>query len=325
MEANVIGVKDKNPNNQVETSVKVEDSVYSQNITSINEAKYNNAYRLFEEISSMFCKSSIASDNISTGSIPWTEDDKMNKVGEKFLSGLMEWQKTSKTLARLQEHLLELETQHTDELLQYQRQIEDINHELTNTRMTLRIKEDHEKSLNTEVLIAQLESANAELADTRLRLEESVEERENLSSVLESYEMTKKADIDMAVGSLKGQLLEANAKLSKMEKDFQSLKDDWDRLGMGKDEIEGLKQDRKLKNQTIEQLKKQVTTLSVALSSNFGTLKPTNDGDLIDKKVISNMLSHFLNAPEGKEDEMLVLLTRVLDMSDEQRTKVSLV
>lgn len=259
------------------------------------------------------------------GNIEWPTPA-YEQLGQRIQQRLIEGDKATKTLGRLQEHLLQLETDHTEELLAMQSQIDDLNQELTQTRLRVRQADEKKQAVASEESEQKVKHLEERLVESQRELAEARQQLDNLSSALDAYEIAKKADLDLATGSLKSKIMELLQQVEALKNESQQSREALEAIGMDRAQVLQLKSEHARQKEVIEKLQKQVSNLSIAATSSLGAYLPSSPAGaspaMVDKKVMANMICHYFNSPPEKRDEMLVLITRVLDMTDDERMKV---
>ncbi|KAI3635215.1 hypothetical protein MIR68_006781 [Amoeboaphelidium protococcarum] len=247
-----------------------------------------------------------------------------------------------KDIERLQQHLIDSEEQHTHELVQQEAMIDQLNSQVAKLSSQLQQLQSQDSTIKVLQLRQEVDDAHQaydDLDEENKKLLEQINEKssliQNLQDTLRALEMTKKKEIEMQSHSLLQQVKVQQQNLQILESELSQCRESMTELRIQTDN--SINQQQK----EIEQLRSQLTqaqSQSVAPKA-MQTLRLMSEGEAINKRLLANLLIkyfsclmeaetqdvHDRNANSGSKDvEILLLITRVLDMTDGDRVKIGL-
>ena len=225
--------------------------------------------------------------------------------------------KQQEKLQRLQQHLMDQEQQHTQDLLDMQQQLQQQQQQHTT---------DNAPSINQEEEVWEEEKKrwqeerdhmSAMMTEYRLTIS-------NLETAVETYELTKKTDVDIATAGLEEQLNQVQTELNHVQATLNAVRIENQRLQVELDakehRIRELEHER---GELLEQQQKQRRrSLQAGSSSSEMAARPQIQQDLM-----ANLLRQFFAvdvSDPGKKADVLVLITKVLEMTDVDREAMGL-
>ena len=288
------------------------------------------------------------------------QDEQLKRQSQELLDMDEKQANLKKEIARLRHHLAETEDQHTRDLLDLQAQLEHEQNGHISTRSKLETYQAmlHSTDESQQSEIAQLRDfkrqVEVKIVAARQQLDDSRGEADDLRAVLEGFEASKQAELDLVTTELKKQVDALQHALETESKHRQDLQNRWLSIGLSESEVRALKTQCQQQQDIIDNLQKQIANLSTALSSSTfyaaqpgeqsssitaqSPQSPTTAGStvlvrtaatpatLIDLSVMCNIIMQYFTCTDSqKRIEILMLLTKILKMTDDQRRQIGLV
>ncbi|KAI3646341.1 hypothetical protein MP228_009269 [Amoeboaphelidium protococcarum] len=245
-----------------------------------------------------------------------------------------------KDIERLQQHLIDSEEQHTHELVQQEAMIDQLNSQIAKLSSQLQQLQSQDSTIKVLQLRQEVDDAHLaydELDEENKKLLDQINEKssliQNLQDTLRALEMTKKKEIEMQNHSLLQQVKVQQQNLQILESELSQCRESMTELRIQSDNT--INQQQK----EIEQLRSQLTqaqSQSVAPKA-MQTLRLMSEGEAINKRLLANLLIKYFSClmeaevqdvhdrnSSSKDVEILLLITRVLDMTDGDRLKIGL-
>ncbi|KAJ3284802.1 hypothetical protein HDU79_007853 [Rhizoclosmatium sp. JEL0117] len=239
-------------------------------------------------------------------------------------------------LTTLQHHLAESEEAFTQDLVKTQSLVDEYRVQVETLERERETWEVMASEATNAVRIAEENSVEAqrELMEARAGLEEAVRGRErdlislgNLQAVLEEFQASKQAEIDLAIETMSKQLATATSSLQEYRARAEQAES---QLASVSETIASTSTTTDLTNQLAERtaevgkLRGRIISLETYLSE--AIRRAASADNQVDRRLISNLVVQFLGAPRGdsKRFEMLTVIASVLKLSDEEKVKVGL-
>ncbi|KAI9338195.1 hypothetical protein BDR26DRAFT_434673 [Obelidium mucronatum] len=252
----------------------------------------------------------------------------------KFTSLSLENEKLSKKLQALQHHMAESEEIYTQDLLRIQGTCDEYKMQLDSLERERENWESMASEGGAAIQIAQENAMEAqnEAMEAKMLLEEAIRNRErdlvslnNLQGVLEEFQASKQAEIELAIETISKQLATATKSLQEYrtraeQAELQLSEIDQTSLPNAAETQIQLQE----KNAEIGKLRGRVISLETYLSE--AIRRAASAENQVDRRLVSNLVVSFLSAPRGdsKRFEMLTVIASVLKLSDEDKVKIGL-
>ncbi|KAN0030134.1 hypothetical protein ACTA71_009895 [Dictyostelium dimigraforme] len=223
--------------------------------------------------------------------------------------------KSNKELARLRQHLIDMEDQHTTIDLENEERI---------SQLEQLLKKSNEQNINNQLMNEQINKLGKDLIEKDEQLRQSNQQLTNLNSVLEQFQADQEVTIQ-------NEVIHLEQKLEQYTKEIESLKrDQLDYIALQKkysnsqDQIQLLYQDIQSKTFDFIKLKEDIEPLKVAFDKTILRLGDMclQEQESVDKRVVSKL---FLNYFSGnKKTEILELIAKILNFSDAEKVSIGL-
>ncbi|XP_059505028.1 thyroid receptor-interacting protein 11 [Stegostoma tigrinum] len=242
-------------------------------------------------------------------------------------------QRLNQDLQRLRQHLIEMEESYTKEALA----AEDREAELRKRATFLGEKlassssavEDasHQASLQVESLQEQLQTIAKQRDEAMMQLNMSQEQVKqyamsltNLQMVIEQFQQEEKAMYATELEKYQKDIAEWKKKASNLEKTVTDLEQHLKEANDALDSASRLAEQLDLKEEQLEDLKKQVVTQQDMLEDAQRKLLNlvNNSEGRIDKVLMRNLFVSYFHTPKNKRDEAVRLLGNVLGLKKEE-------
>ncbi|RUS26473.1 hypothetical protein BC938DRAFT_470731, partial [Jimgerdemannia flammicorona] len=245
-------------------------------------------------------------------------------------------EQTTLELAQLRTHLLESSQEaarevgeREDELRAAQVRLDRVQREKEEWEL-LAMEERGTK----EQVLRRCRQLEKEAETHRVEVELVVKEREreaesltNLQAVLEEFQAAKESEIRFAVEGLQRQLNTANTSLQEFQRRALSAEEQLEQLQRDIARARQLEKEVKEKNLLIGKLRHEAVILNEHLVEAMRRLKQESSENNVDRRLMTNLLITFLNAPRGdrKRYDTLTVMASVLQLTDEQKEQVGLI
>ncbi|XP_071500706.1 uncharacterized protein [Diadema antillarum] len=248
-------------------------------------------------------------------------------------------QKLMRELERLRNHLIQMEDTYTQEALQAEEREKELRNRLSlaeehaHTSSTAVQSASKEANAQIENLLDQLTAVTEQKDKALMQLAMAQEESQqyilslsNLQVVLEQFQQEKEASIaaEVEVYQLRarekeriaGDLLKQNVELQERLSSAQEALDVASRLSEQLDKkeeaLEKMRSDMHKKDDILAEFQKR-----------FEEVSNTNETK-VDKPLVKNLFMNYVAAPQGKKEEVVKLISNVLNFSPEDMQKVGL-
>ncbi|XP_043553067.1 thyroid receptor-interacting protein 11 [Chiloscyllium plagiosum] len=242
-------------------------------------------------------------------------------------------QRLYQDLQRLRQHLIEMEESYTKEALA----AEDREAELRKRATFLGEKlassssavenASHQASLQVESLQEQLQTIAKQRDEAVMQLNTSQEQVKqyamsltNLQMVIEQFQQEEKAMYATELEKYQKDIAEWKKKASNLEKTVTDLEQHLKEANEALDSASRLAEQLDLKEEQLEDLKKQVVTQQDVLEDAQRKLLNlvNNSEGRIDKVLMRNLFVGYFHTPKNKRDEAIRLLGNVLGLKKEE-------
>ncbi|KAK5574424.1 hypothetical protein RB653_009699 [Dictyostelium firmibasis] len=223
--------------------------------------------------------------------------------------------KSNKELARLRQHLIDMEDQHTTIDLENEERI---------SQLEQLLNKSNEQNINNQLINEQINKLGKDLIEKDEQLRQSDQQLMNLNNVLEQFQADQEVTIQ-------NEVIHLQQKLEQYTKEIESLKKDQsDYIALQKkysnsqDQIQLLYQDIQSKTFDFIKLKEDIEPLKVAFDKTILRLGDMclQEQESVDKRVVSKL---FLNYFSGnKKTEILELIAKILNFSDAEKISIGL-
>jgi DNA repair exonuclease SbcCD ATPase subunit len=221
-------------------------------------------------------------------------------------------------LERLRAHLAETEETHTAELTLMQQHIDQLESELEQARQAVTDK--------PPVVVNTVDNhSEQELSRVRLENQLLASQLEELNALLAGYEQAKRTEYDLVTGRLKADLALVSQELASERQQLANERETCSHLQQQLEKLQYRQQQAQQQKQLLS-LAETRTDIADLQSQQQHSQQPP--GDLVDKAAVRALLLQYL-APHTQtavteQNEILALLSRVLDFSTEDRQLIGL-
>jgi len=152
------------------------------------------------------------------------------------------------------------------------------------------------------------------------------ESASNLHNVLQEFQATKDQELRETLGDLHSQLQCTSKSLAEFKQRAMAAEAKLAAVHSDSEKSSALQQEVKEKNLLIGKLRHEAVILNEHLTEALRRLKKDTSENNVDRRLITNILMSFFNAPraDSKRFEMLSLLASILSWSDEDRERAGL-
>ncbi|KAM9960101.1 hypothetical protein ACTFIW_009226 [Dictyostelium discoideum] len=223
--------------------------------------------------------------------------------------------KSNKELARLRQHLIDMEDQHTTIDLENEERI---------SQLEQLLKKSNEQNINNQLMNEQIIKLGKDLIEKDEQLRQSNQQLTNLNSVLEQFQADQEITIQNEVIHLEQKLEQNNKEIESLKKDQLGYIDLQKKYSNAQDQIQLLYQDIQSKTFDFIKLKEDIEPLKVAFDKTILRLGDMclQEQESVDKRVVSKL---FLNYFSGnKKTEILELIAKILNFSDAEKISIGL-
>nr|XP_018910828.1 PREDICTED: thyroid receptor-interacting protein 11-like isoform X2 [Bemisia tabaci] len=242
-------------------------------------------------------------------------------------------------LERLKSHLVSVEETYTQELMNAEKQIEELQTRLSSadervkssstayTSASIRANQQVESLTNqVKVLTEQRELIQQKLNEAEDQVQSHGASLTNLQIVLEQFQIDKEKDILLATERIQENLQAAYRKNNQLCSEISTLQTQLSEANEGLKAAARFTDQLNAKSRTIETLEKQVAELKAKLSKAEAKIDAVSRGteSKIDRCLVRNLVVGYLSAPINGRTQALNVLATVLDMSKEDKQRVGL-
>ncbi|VTJ61506.1 Hypothetical predicted protein [Marmota monax] len=235
----------------------------------------------------------------------------------------------NRELERLRSHLLESEEPYTQEILAAEDKEIKLRQKVTllEEKLVASSKASHQASVQIESLQEQLSLVSQQRDENALQLSLSQERvrqyalsSSNLQRVLEHFQEEEKAMHSAELAKEKQSIAEWKNKAEKLEGEVSSLQQRLDEANAMLDSASRLREDLDLKEEQMEELKKQNELRKEMfdhVQQKLSTLVSSTEGR-VDKVLVRNLFIGLFKTPKDKRREVLLLMGSILDIPKEE-------
>ncbi|KAJ3132740.1 hypothetical protein HK100_005007 [Physocladia obscura] len=252
---------------------------------------------------------------------------------EELLSLQVEYERLRTKLTALQHHMAESEDAFNQDLLKTQATVDEYKLQLDALERERETWEDMARESRETVVQAEeaAAEARAEAAEARNALDDAIRGRErdaislgNLQSVLEEFQASKQADIDLAIDGISKQLAICAKSLEEYKQRAAAAEEKLNSVDLNAPSAVELETQLHERNIEIGKLRGRVISLETYLTEAIRRAESADSQ--VDRRLISNLLVQFLSIQRGdsKRFEVLTVIASVLKLSDEDRVKIGI-
>eukprot|EP01113_Clastostelium_recurvatum_P034677 TRINITY_DN4732_c0_g1_i4.p1 TRINITY_DN4732_c0_g1~~TRINITY_DN4732_c0_g1_i4.p1 ORF type:complete len:867 (-),score=231.26 TRINITY_DN4732_c0_g1_i4:147-2747(-) len=229
------------------------------------------------------------------------------------------YDKASKNNERLMQHLVEKEDQLTQMDMDNSERISALEAKLATAR---------QGTATHSALSAQHEALRQDLAAREEELERTSTALYNLQNVLEQFQAGQESTLQTGLATMERELAEAREREEVAQREASALRDVGAKLKTAEQMIQSLQSELTTKTRSYIALQEEVEPLQ---NSFHQTLIRLNDmaqqgQNAVDKRVVCTLVvSYFASRTAEKRREVLELMSRMLNFSEEQKIIVGLV
>ncbi|KAJ3081914.1 hypothetical protein HK102_002062 [Quaeritorhiza haematococci] len=243
--------------------------------------------------------------------------------------------KTNRELDRLRHHLLEAEEISTQEALKQEEKIREYSLQIEALGAQREEWEAMAEEEREQARIARerLEEAKEEVGQLREEMERMRVEAQrnavslgNLQAVLEEFQASKETEIEFALEGMRKQLNNASQSLEEFKARALAAEEKLAKLEDNAPTIQKLQQELGEKNVVLGKLRHDIIQYQAHLSEAMRRMKDGSE-DNVDRRLITNLVVQFMNAPRGDRTrfEILSIMSGILKFTDDEKYKVGLV
>ncbi|KAJ2808981.1 hypothetical protein H4R20_000489 [Coemansia guatemalensis] len=249
-------------------------------------------------------------------------DESINKLRKEL-------EEARRKLWESQEKTSQAQYEHDDAIQEYERQIAELKSRTSTAEKQLESDSAQHTQLEERIELLQGDLNRALNAESQW-----VEERgmhlvtiQNLQSALESLQVSKDTDVDIAVEKLREELRQSAAGQRAATARAEKAEDRLRKIELSGATAEQCQQKITDQMSEIERLRHEVAVLKDHLNESMHRLREESSEFNLDKRVITNLVVGFLALPYGdsKRYEILQLMSSILQFSEEQQEKVGLI
>ncbi|XP_055297343.1 uncharacterized protein LOC129565953 isoform X2 [Sitodiplosis mosellana] len=296
-------------------------------------ASHNEIATLTDQVTFLKEKSDILTQNLLV------EQTNQKILQQEKIQLNEEKQMLNKDLNRLREHLIEMENAHTAEMIELQNLLELTRQEVANmqnearksntayTSASIRANQ-HTETIQAqyEVLKQQKDELSARLSEAEDRESRNIAALTNLQCVLEQFQKDKERDVEAMTNRIRNELNEEVAKRQTLLNEIQSLKVQLEESKAGLLAAARISDQLEIAQVTNATIKEELRKTQDKLHTAEAKLQETesNQADRVDKSLLKNLLIGYIMAPNNDKQQILKLISSVLDFNQQESDKVGL-
>ncbi|KAJ2081284.1 hypothetical protein H4R24_002461 [Coemansia sp. RSA 988] len=240
-----------------------------------------------------------------------------------------ELEEVRRALWESQEKVSQAQYEHNDTIKEYEQQIIELKSRTSTAEKQLESDSAQHTQLEERIELLQSDLNRALNSESQW-----VEERgmhlvtiQNLQSALESLQVSKDTDVDIAVEKLREELRQSVAGQRNAATRAEKAESRLRKIELSGATAEQCQQKIADQMNEIERLRHEVAVLKDHLNESMHRLREESSEFNLDKRVITNLVVGFLALPYGdsKRYEILQLMSSILQFSEEQQEKVGLI
>jgi len=244
--------------------------------------------------------------------------EETNKSLEARLRELQEsYDKTQKDLSRLKAHLIEIEENHSIEIVSKDEQIETLANQIED----LKLKSTDDKKKDGELGNLKLQLNNKELECERL-----TEALSKLQGVLEQLQSEQDSKINSEIVLLKSNMSSLENQVTLYKSELDKLQDINKKYHEAEASIRDLQQELSNKTKLCIKLQEEVEPLKKVLEQTLhrlSSLSKNEQENMVDKRLVSKLILTYFEGKTNKT-EILELMAKLLNFSDQEKAKIGL-
>ncbi|KAJ3026194.1 UNVERIFIED_CONTAM: hypothetical protein HDU68_006068 [Siphonaria sp. JEL0065] len=264
----------------------------------------------------------------------YDNNNDVERLQEELAQLSAENEKLQRKLTALQHHLAESEEIYTQDLLRIQGTCDEYKLQLDSLERERETWEGMASESGAAVQMAEENAAEAQkdAMEARMLLEDAVKGRErdlvslnNLQSVLEEFQASKEAEIELAIETITKQLNSATQSLQEYKARALAAETQLSEIDQSSlPNAQEVQLQLQEKTAEIGKLRGRVISLETYLSE--AIRRAASADNQVDRRLVSNLIVSFLSAPRGdsKRFEMLTVIASVLKLTDEDKVKIGL-
>lgn len=253
-------------------------------------------------------------------------------------------EKLKKELDRLTSHLIQVETNHQQDILGLETIIDSLKAEISEVNREQKTWEDSinaeklsKKEIQQALSLAQDEISrlNGDNEKLRMKSKEDLKCIDNLQMVLNEFQSgiflilkisARDSEIKLSLSRTLEKLDLALNQNQKLEEKIFAAEEKLKSFEFSSKDTGKLESLVSSKDLEIQKLKHDIASLQSHLSEAMRRLKSGLNSDIVDKKLISNLFVQFLSLPRGdtKKFEILDVISGILDLSTSDKVKIGL-
>ncbi|CAD6204984.1 GSCOCG00003085001-RA-CDS, partial [Cotesia congregata] len=245
----------------------------------------------------------------------------------------------AKELERLRSHLMEIEDNHTEEMLILEHSKKDVEAKLMQTEEQLKNSSTVYTSANIRAnqQVETLQQQMTLLAQQRDEIQNKLSAAEdkvqshsaaltNLQIVLEQFQRDKENDIRNATERIRQQLNNSFKKQDELNEEIKLLKNQLTEAKECLQAASRLSEQLDKKTEKIQELNEEVSKLNELVNTAEQRIQEAKESGIgkVDKNLVKNLLLGFISASNADKSSVLRVMATVLDFNESERDKSGL-
>ncbi|KAG8039173.1 hypothetical protein G9C98_003480 [Cotesia typhae] len=245
----------------------------------------------------------------------------------------------AKELERLRSHLMEIEDNHTEEMLILEQSKKDVEAKLMQTEEQLKNSSTVYTSANIRAnqQVETLQQQMTLLAQQRDEIQNKLSVAEdkvqshsaaltNLQIVLEQFQRDKENDIRNATERIRQQLNDSFKKQDELNEEIKLLKNQLTEAKECLQAASRLSEQLDKKTERIQELNEEVSKLNELVNTAEQRIQEAKESGVgkVDKNLVKNLLLGFISASNADKSSVLKVMATVLDFNESERDKSGL-
>ncbi|XP_023224958.1 thyroid receptor-interacting protein 11-like [Centruroides sculpturatus] len=242
-------------------------------------------------------------------------------------------------LERLRDHLLQVEESYTKEALKAEEREKELRNRLNQAEEQARMSSNavHNANQHANMQLESLQEQLSLIVKQRDRAQNQVSEYEdkvqqyaaslaNLQLVLEQFQKERERDIQILKKQHAAEVAKEKSKVKDLVMDIQEKEEQLSEAKEALDAASRLSEQLDTKEEVINSLKQEVSTITSALQKALEEIRDmkTNTEGKVDRQVMKSLVLGYFGAPLGQKPDVIRLLARVLDFSQEEMSKAGI-
>ncbi|KAH0546151.1 hypothetical protein KQX54_006835 [Cotesia glomerata] len=245
----------------------------------------------------------------------------------------------AKELERLRSHLMEIEDNHTEEMLILEQSKKDVEAKLMQVEEQLKNSSTVYTSANIRAnqQVETLQQQMTLLAQQRDEIQNKLSVAEdkvqshsaaltNLQIVLEQFQRDKENDIRNATERIRQQLNDSFKKQDELNEEIKLLKNQLTEAKECLQAASRLSEQLDKKTERIQELNEEVSKLNELVNTAEQRIQEAKESGVgkVDKNLVKNLLLGFISASNADKSSVLRVMATVLDFNESERDKSGL-